>query len=204
MNFTVTAALARKMKKGYYVPMKVLLHICCGPCAVYTVQALRDEGHDVHGYYFNPNIHPYQEFVRRRETLAEWADRIGLPVIYPDDYDLEGFLRETVFRESQRCRFCYMMRLGSAAHIANRGKFDAMTTTLLYSKYQKHDLIAETGLEAARRNSVDFLYRDFRTGWREGIDRSKELGMYRQQYCGCIYSEKERFYPERKAKAVSG
>ncbi|MEW5722664.1 MAG: epoxyqueuosine reductase QueH [Thermodesulfobacteriota bacterium] len=177
--------------------MKTLLHICCGPCAVFPVADLQGRGHQVHGYFFNPNIHPYQEFVRRRETLAAWASQAGLPVIFSEDYDLEGFLRETVFRESERCRFCYLLRLESAARVARRGGFEAFTTTLLYSKFQKHDLIAQIGREVGRQNEVDFYYQDFRAGWREGVRISKELGMYRQQYCGCIYSEKERFYPKK-------
>lgn len=178
--------------------MKILLHICCGPCAVYTVQALRQDGHEVRGYYFNPNIHPYQEYVRRRDTLDQWARSIDLPVIYAEEYDLDGFLRETVFRETERCRFCYMLRLKAAAHIANRGKFEAMTTTLLHSKFQKHDLITEIGREAARQNKIDFYYQDFRDGWKQGIERSKALGMYRQQYCGCIYSEKDRYFQKEQ------
>jgi predicted adenine nucleotide alpha hydrolase (AANH) superfamily ATPase len=181
--------------------MKVLIHICCGPCAIYPVDSLRGDGHELRGYYCNPNIHPYQEFVRRRDTLDAWAQRVELPVIYEQGYDLEGFLRGAVFRESERCRFCYLMRLESAARIARRGKFDAVTTTLLYSKYQKHTLVMEIGHETAARFGVDFLYRDFRSGWQEGIRRSKELGMYRQQYCGCIYSEKERFYQQPPVKA---
>lgn len=183
--------------------MKLLLHICCGPCAVYPVGILRESGAEVHGLYFNPNIHPYQEFVRRRETLEKWAKETDLPVIFSDNYDLEGFLRETVFRETQRCRFCYLLRLGEAAHIARRGKFDAFSTTLLYSKFQKHDLIAEIGREMARRQGIDFFYRDFREGWKEGIRLSKEYGMYRQQYCGCIYSERDRFAPRPPKKRVT-
>jgi hypothetical protein len=174
--------------------MRILLHICCGPCSIYPVKVLRQEGHEVYGYFFNPNIHPYQEHTRRRETLEEYARSIDLPLIMDDGYDLEGFLRETVFRETERCRFCYRLRLEKAAQVAIKGKFDALSTTLLYSRFQKHDLIAETGRETAGRENLEFFYRDFREGWREGVIRSKELGMYRQQYCGCIYSEKERYY----------
>jgi len=181
--------------------MKILLHICCGPCAIYPVQVLREQGHQVRGYFFNPNIHPYLEYVRRQDTLSAWARDVDLPVIYDEGYDLESFLRETVFRETERCRFCYRLRLQAAAHIARRGKFDAMTTTLLYSKFQKHDLIAEIGQEAARGRKLGFHYQDFRNGWKTGIEISKELGMYRQSYCGCIYSEKERYFPKTgKAK----
>lgn len=174
--------------------MKILLHICCGPCAIYPVQALREAGHEVHGYFFNPNIHPYQEYLRRRDTLAQYAESIELPLIFAKGYDLEGFLREMVFRETDRCRFCYRLRLNQAVHVAKRGRFEAVTTTLLHSKHQNHELITEIGREAARKKRIEFFYQDFREGWKQGIARSKELGMYRQQYCGCIYSEKERFY----------
>lgn len=184
--------------------MKILLHICCGPCSIYPVRILREEGHDIHGYYYNPNIHPYREYIRRRDALAEWAESINLPVIYSDDYDLREYLRRIVYREAERCRFCYSMRLEKAAFIARRGKFDALTTTLLYSKFQKHSLIEETGKAAARGKGVEFLYRDFRDGWKEGVERSKQLGMYRQQYCGCIFSEKERYYGSDRSKSDKG
>ena len=177
--------------------MKILAHICCGPCAIYPVETLRQDGHEVHGLYFNPNIHPYQEYVRRWETLAAWAQREELPVIYEEEYDLESFFRETVFREKERCRFCYALRLKHAAHVARRGKFDALTTTLLYSKYQRHDLVAEIGREAADQCGVGFFYQDFREGWQTGISKSKEMGMYRQQYCGCIFSERDRYYKKK-------
>ena len=98
------------------------MHICCGPCAVYPADVLRREGHDLRGYFFNPNIHPFQEFTRRRDTLEQWAGDIELPVILDPDYDLEGFLRQTVYRETERCRFCYQLRLERAAKVAKRGE----------------------------------------------------------------------------------
>jgi predicted adenine nucleotide alpha hydrolase (AANH) superfamily ATPase len=177
--------------------MRILLHICCGPCAIFPVRTFQSEGHELRGYYFNPNIHPYQEYQRRRVALEQLARETNLPVIYAEDYDLEDFLRQTAFRETQRCRVCYHLRLTQAAAVAKRGQFDAFTTTLLYSKFQKHDLIAEIGADAGRKKGIRFLYRDFRDGWREGIERSKSMGLYRQQYCGCVYSEKERFYPKK-------
>ncbi|MFH1136017.1 MAG: epoxyqueuosine reductase QueH [Pseudomonadota bacterium] len=184
--------------------MRILMHICCGPCAVYPIDALREQGCVIHGYFFNPNIHPYQEYQRRRESLELLAAKVNLPVIYDDRYDLEGFLRDTVFRETERCRFCHLRRLQAAAGVAARGGFDALTTTLLYSKYQKHDLVVQAGREAAARVGIDFFYQDFREGWTQGVERSTDMGLYRQQYCGCIYSEKERFYrpPEKKARRV--
>lgn len=180
--------------------MRILLHICCGPCSIYPVDYLRREGHEVHGYFYNPNVHPFTEWERRRETLASYSEQIELPVIFDGDYDLEDFLRAVVYRETQRCTFCYAIRLRRAATVARRGEFDAFSTTLLVSPYQKHDLIREIGESAGEESGVRFYYVDFRPGYREGVIRSKELNMYRQQYCGCIYSEKERYYRSRSGK----
>ena len=178
--------------------MKVLLHICCAPCAIYPLQVLTKEGMEVMGFFYRHNIHPFTECMKRENTLKEYAEGVNLKVIYQKGYELERFLRNMVFRESQRCSFCYHDRLLAACKTAKRGKFDAFTTTLLYSKFQSHDLIASMGDEIGRKEGVRFLYRDFSMGWKEGIEESKRLGMYRQQYCGCIYSEKKRFYRERE------
>lgn len=174
--------------------MKVLMHICCGPCSIYPVKTLRSEGMEMMGFFYRHNIHPYTECLKRQETLQSYADQIDLQVIYQDGYDLEGFIQNVVYREADRCRFCYHDRLRSTALIAKRGKFDYFTTTLLYSKFQDHDLVKTTGESVGKSVGVDFLYQDFRAGWREGVETSKDLGMYRQQYCGCIYSEKERYF----------
>ena len=176
--------------------MKVLLHICCAPCAIYPLKVLREEGMETMGFFYRHNIHPFTECMKRENTLKEYADRINLKVIYQKGYELERFLRNAAFRESQRCTFCYHDRLLAACKTAKRGKFDAFTTTLLYSKFQNHELIESMGNEIGRKEGVRFLYRDFSAGWKEGIEESKRLGMYRQQYCGCIYSEKQRFYRE--------
>jgi epoxyqueuosine reductase len=173
---------------------KILLHVCCGPCAIYPVRELRGAGMDVTGFFYRNNIHPYTECLKRQQTLEDYAAGIDLRLICPTDYDLEGFLQKITFRESNRCIICYRERLTSAAHIARRGRFDGFSTTLLYSKFQKHDLIREIGEAAGAAMDVPFYYQDFRTGWKEGITESRRLGMYRQLYCGCIYSEKDRFY----------
>jgi predicted adenine nucleotide alpha hydrolase (AANH) superfamily ATPase len=174
--------------------MKLLLHICCAPCSIYPLRRLREDGADVMGFFYRNNIHPYTECLKRQETLSEYAEQIDLKLIIPKDYDLEGFLQQVVFREKDRCSYCYHARLQATAHMAKRGKFDAFSTTLLYSKFQKHDLIRSVGESVGKSIGVPFLYQDFRIGWQEGIQTSKSLGMYRQQYCGCIYSEKERYF----------
>ena len=174
--------------------MKLLMHICCGPCTIYPLKELRIQGHEVTGVFYNPNIHPYQEYQKRRQTLDDYADKAFLNVVWTEGYLLEEFLRGIAFKENERCAYCLVDRLKYTAQLAIREKYDGYTTTLLYSKYQKHDLIREIGENLSRQLGIFFYYQDFRTGWAEGVKISKELGMYRQPYCGCIYSEKERFY----------
>lgn len=156
----------------------------------------------VYGYFFNPNIHPYTEYVKRKETLEKYAGEIGLNMIYDSGYDMEEFIRGVAYRESQRCRMCYTLRLGQAARVAKKGGFDCFSTTLLVSPYQKHEMIREMGQAAGDECGLPFYYADFRPGYREATARSREMGMYRQQYCGCIYSEKERYYrPPKKGES---
>ena len=176
--------------------MKVLLHICCANCAIYPVKTIRKKGLDVMGFFYRHNIHPYTECLKRQEALQSYADRINLKMIYQEGYDLEGFIQNVVFREAERCNYCYHDRLRSTAMLAKRGKFDYFSTTLLHSKHQKHDLIRSMGESIGKSAGVEFLYQDFREGWKEGIECSKQMGLYRQQYCGCIYSEKDRFFRE--------
>jgi predicted adenine nucleotide alpha hydrolase (AANH) superfamily ATPase len=146
------------------------------------------------GFFYRANIHPYTECRRREETLRSYAESISLKMLYQHGYDVEVFLQNVAFREAQRCVYCYHERLTTTALFAKKGKFDAYTTTLLYSKFQKHDQIRSIGEAIGKKLGVPFLYRDFRDGWKDGIDESKQREMYRQQYCGCIYSEKDRYY----------
>jgi epoxyqueuosine reductase len=177
--------------------MRLLLHICCAPCTIHPLAELRRGGFAVHGLFSNPNIHPYTEYRRRAETLEAYAAQVELPVIWGEGYRMEEFLRGVAFREGDRCRYCYHLRLEEAARIARRGKFAAFSTTLLYSRYQKHGLIREICESLARTWDVPFHYADFRAGWDEGVRVSRALGMYRQPYCGCLYSEKDRYFRPR-------
>ena len=174
--------------------MKALLHICCANCAIYPIKKMRQEGLEVMGFFYRHNIHPYTECLKRQQALESYAEQIQLKVIYQQGYDLEGFIQNVAFRESERCNYCYHDRLRSTALLARRGKFDYFSSTLLYSKQQNHELIRSMGESIGKSVGVPFLYRDYREGWKEGIESSKQMGLYRQHYCGCIYSEKERFY----------
>ncbi len=173
--------------------MRLLVHICCGPCAIYPMNCLLASDHDVSGFFFNPNIHPFQEFRRRLETVQLLAQLQNWPLVAEEKYGLTEYLRKVVFDEESRCRHCYDMRLERTAKETVASGCDAFTTTLLYSKYQKHELIRERAAFWAAQYNTSFYYQDFRTGWQQGIDESIRLNLYRQPYCGCIYSEQERY-----------
>jgi predicted adenine nucleotide alpha hydrolase (AANH) superfamily ATPase len=173
--------------------MRILLHVCCGPCALYPLHQLRAIGHEVTGFFHNPNIHPYHEFRRRLEAVRQFAQETGCPVEIDEHYGLTEYLRQVVFHEQERCPRCYEMRLARTAETAVAGNFDAFTTTLLYSKYQNHRLLIDRCEQLASRFGIGLYYEDFRLGWQQGIDESIRMGLYRQPYCGCIYSEQERY-----------
>jgi predicted adenine nucleotide alpha hydrolase (AANH) superfamily ATPase len=180
--------------------MKVLFHICCGPCAAYPLQELRARGVAVTGFFYNHNIHPYQEYERRLAAVRQLADQTSLPMLYRDEYGLEEFLAAVAATPASRCRYCYASRLEVAARTAASEGFTAYSSSLLYSRYQNHGLIRELGEKYGDRYGVTFHYDDYRRGWQDGIRLSKELGLYRQQYCGCIYSEKDRYAPREKSR----
>ncbi len=178
--------------------MRILLHICCANCAIFPFQRILANGDEAVGFFFNPNIHPYQEYQKRLEALKVYSDRSGLNVIYRDEYLLEEFLREVSHRVEERCSYCYSLRLGATAREAQKNSFDAFSTTLLQSTHQNHLSIKEIGERIGREIGIPFYYEDFRPGWKTGVEISKAMGLYRQQYCGCIYSEKERFIGKTK------
>ena len=253
--------------------MRILVHICCGPCGITVLQRLRARGHELAGLFFNPNIQPLAEYMRRREGAALVAARLDIPLILADslpeaeqrwrdpwlpetgeaeppvapsssvqdtdtpltteifpDARVKGaaaplrgagwspastgltssprpsqptglppavdpipWLRAVAGRERERCLFCWRVRLRKTAELAAAGSFDGFSSSLLYSRYQKHETIRNLGFDIAASNGPAFVYEDFRTFWQEGIARSKDWGIYRQQYCGCLFSEYDRY-----------
>ena len=174
--------------------MKLLLHTCCAPCSVYCVETLRKEGIEPTLYWYNPNIHPYIEYKNRRDTLEEYAKMMGLNCIFDDEYGLDEFCKNVVGNLNTRCQeYCYPVRLKKAFEYAKNNGYDAVTTTLLYSIYQKHDIIIKICEDLSKEYGIKFIYRDFRVGFRYGQDKARELGLYMQKYCGCIFSEEERY-----------
>ncbi|MEN2984039.1 MAG: epoxyqueuosine reductase QueH [Dictyoglomaceae bacterium] len=173
---------------------EILFHICCSVCLAYPLKKMREEGYIVKGFWYNPNIHPFQEYKLRLEALKTFSELQNLEIIYEDDYDLEGFIREVVFREKNRCAVCYYIRLRKTAQKTKELGLKSFSTTLLVSPYQNHELIKNISELLEKEFNLEFFYKDFREGYKESINIIKELNLYRQKYCGCIYSEKERFW----------
>ena len=178
--------------------MKILLHICCAPCANQCIEVLRGDGLEVTGFWFNPNIHPFTEYRARRNTVREYLETIDVKLIEQNDYALRPFVRAVAEDIANRCGKCYEMRLFEAARQAKDGGFDSFTSSLFISPYQNHELMRDTAERAAAEYGVEFLYRDFRPYFRAGQDRARELGMYMQKYCGCVFSEEERYWKRNK------
>ena len=173
--------------------MKTLLHICCAPCANQCISSLRSEGIDVTGFWYNPNIHPFTEYRERRNCLQEYAKIIQLPLILKDEYALRPFVREVAENLNDRCGKCYRMRFMEAARCAKEQGFDSFTSSLFISPYQDHEKMRLMAEEAADTFGVGFLYRDFRPLFKAGQEKARELGFYMQKYCGCVFSEEERY-----------
>lgn len=183
--------------------MKLLLHTCCAPCSVACVRQLRDEGVEPVSFWYNPNIHPFTEYRERRNCLREYAKSIGLELVEEDEYGLEKFVKAVVGDIPNRCGYCYGLRLGQAAKYAAEHGFDAFCTTLTVSPYQNTPLIFETGEKLAKAFGVAFAPYDFSPRYREGQEEARSLGLYMQKYCGCIFSEEDRYLgwkKRRKAK----
>jgi len=192
----------------------ILLHACCGPCSITPVLRLQDQGLAPTLYFYNPNIHPLTEYLRRREGLIAVAQRLNVPAILPDQLhpasselgaaDPAGWLQAMAALGSdmndmaRRCPLCYDLRLARAALAARELGFTRFSSTLLYSKYQNHQAILDAGARHAG-HGLEFVGEDFRPGWNEGIRLSKEWGIYRQPYCGCVLSEHDRY---RKSVAL--
>jgi len=175
--------------------MKLLLHVCCGPCASALARQLLSEGVDVTGLYYNPNVHPSMENFYRKQAAYLLARCEGFPMIDVPEYDYREFLQAVVGHEEpeERCPICYRMRFERVAQIAKDQGFEAFATSLLVSPHQRHDVVREVAETVAEEKGVLFMYRDFRDLWSQTYEYSRMMELYRQKYCGCIYSEEERF-----------
>lgn len=186
--------------------MKLLLHTCCAPCSVYPIKVLRAEGIEPTLFWYNPNIHPYLEYTLRRDCLKKYAEDLGVKLIVKDEYGLDIFVCNVSADKGNlltRCEtYCYPLRLRQLFEYAAANGYDAVSTTLLYSIYQKHEYIVEIMQNLAKEYGIEFVYRDFREGWKEGQEEARRVGLYMQKYCGCVYSEEESMIGRKIAKKL--
>lgn len=174
--------------------MKLLLHTCCAPCSTYVVDKLRKDGFDdITAYWYNINIHPFTEYKARLDAMKTYAEMINLPLVVNHNYGVREFTQNVIENIDGRCVFCYESRLEETAKYAKENGYDAFTTTLLVSPYQNHELIIAVAKRMAEKYGVEFVYQDFREGFRIGQQMARDAGIYMQKYCGCIYSEEDRY-----------
>jgi predicted adenine nucleotide alpha hydrolase (AANH) superfamily ATPase len=182
--------------------MRILMHLCCANCALYPYRKLKADGMKIDALWFNPNIHPSQEYIARLGAVRELQELWKLDILYKDHYGLLEFIKSLGENTAPgvRCRICYRMRMEEAARSARELGMDAFTTSLLVSPFQKFEVLVEEAKRAEALFNIPFYLEDFRGGYREGVSVSKELGLYRQKYCGCIFSEMERFIKHSRSQ----
>ncbi len=178
--------------------MNLLMHACCAPCSIMCIEALRNENIEPVLYWYNPNIHPLKEYKLRKNTLVEYASSINTKLIIENEYGLRKFIKAVYPNFDDRCGFCYQSRLEKTAQTASEKGFDAFTSSLFISPYQNHEMLIETAEKVAKKYGVAFYYNDFRPLFKEGQERARSLNLYMQKYCGCIFSEEDRYSKNKK------
>lgn len=189
--------------------MKILLHACCGPCSLEPVRLLKEAGHDLTIAYMNSNIAPAEEYQHRLQTLLDWAHDEQIPVIEgpykPDEWEkaIHAEWQDENDARVNRCRQCYRFRFEELAQYASKHDFEGIGTTLSVSPYQFSSVIEEELKRAAQPyDGLQAVFQDYRPYYQQATNRSRELGMYRQNYCGCAYSDKEAQQERLERKAA--
>jgi len=182
-----------------FLEMKILLHVCCGPCLIYPLKRLNDQGFKVKGFYYNPNIYPIDEYNRRKVAVIDLSKGLQFEVTCPDYLPSEfSQAIDTNVHAPGRCVSCWKLRLQKTALHAKENGFDAFSSTLLVSPYQNQELLKQLGNQVAKEAGIDFYYEDFRVGFRQAHEEARSKGVYCQKYCGCSYSELERHIKIKK------
>ncbi len=173
--------------------VNLLLHICCAGCLCAPLEELRGEGIHVHGYFYNPNIHPFLEFRKRLKAVHIFQESDPIEIDYCEEYGLRQYLSTVNYEGDKRCEDCYTLRIKSTALHAKEKGFDSFCSTLLFSKQQDHNRIKEISEQISEQVGIPFTYKDYRHLCDCSHQIAKKKMLYRQSYCGCIFSEYERY-----------
>lgn len=190
--------ILENIKKSNKKP-KLLLHACCGPCSSYVIEYLSNY-FDITIYYYNPNIYPATEYIRRKEELKKFVKQFNNKInVIEELYNTDDYYKsikglEKLGERSQRCYKCYEFRLAKTANYAKENYYDYFTTTLSISPYKDAEWINEIGKKLEEKYNIKYLYADFKkkNGYKRSLELSKKYKLYRQDYCGCVYSKQER------------
>jgi predicted adenine nucleotide alpha hydrolase (AANH) superfamily ATPase len=188
--------------------LKLLLHTCCAPCAIYPARAAKKENFTAEAFFYNPNIHPYSEYIRRKKESEAYFKSEGLELIAPEYAPADFFqnINKPSYEPGRfgeglvRCETCWGIRLEKTASFAKENGFNAFTTTLLGSPYQDHDVLKALCEKLSEEKGVNFYYNDFRIGFGDAHKEARSNGMYCQNYCGCVFSMVEREEAKDKKK----
>lgn len=172
------------------------MHMCCAPCGTYPLKKLRELACDVTGFFYNPNIHPLPENIRRKETTEDFAFELNMKLIAMGSFNQKKW-EEYGENDPKRCEMCYLDRIEKTAIVAKESGYDAFTTTLLVSPYQNHELMKIIGEKMENKYNISFKYIDFRPFFKEGQNMAREMGLYRQKYCGCIHSYNQSKFKDK-------
>lgn len=178
--------------------VKLLVHICCAPCCTYAFEYLEKKAFDIEGFFYNPNIYPETEYYRRLNELLNFANSQKYKIIVKEDTEnkwlksIKGF--ESEKEGGQRCEICYRVRLEETAKFAKSNNFDGFTTVLTISPHKNARLINQIGKELEKIHDIYFLETDFKKndGFKKSLELSRKYNLYRQNYCGCKYSNNKK------------
>ncbi len=181
---------------------KLLLHTCCSICGLAMYEELGKD-YEVTLFWFNPNIHPKEEFDQRLDAIKTWVKEMDIKFVINEHFDIDKWTadaKSVLSSGKDRCLYCYRTRLGKTAEFAKQNGIKTFTTTLLSSPYQKISEIQRIGNCIAQAYGLDFISKDYHTLHYHGKSRARELKLYTQNYCGCLFSKEERNIKKSRGK----
>ncbi len=171
---------------------KLFLHICCAPCSIEVIDSLANDGYEIYGYFYNPNVQPFDEYKKRRDSVITYMDKLGLEYEIAD-YDAYEYFEKIgdILKGKERCTICYDLRLEKSSKRAKELGFGVYSTTLLWNPHKDFNFIADVGRKNAEKYDLEFHFPKLSHDYWKYKNKAKEEEMYLQKYCGCVFSSWE-------------